>query len=93
MIPGSLAIPTRRSFITGLITLVAAPAIVRAGSLMPVKQVIFPTIQPGASFFSPPEGRFIHPSELNELLYGDNQTIRFGGESFKLYIEAAIRGD
>lgn len=29
--------PTRRSIITGLIALVAAPAIVRAGSLMPVK--------------------------------------------------------
>jgi hypothetical protein len=28
---------TRRSLITGLIALVAAPAIVRAGSLMPVK--------------------------------------------------------
>lgn len=27
----------RRSFITGLVALVAAPAIVRAGSLMPVK--------------------------------------------------------
>lgn len=27
----------RRSFITGLVSLVAAPAIVRAGSLMPVK--------------------------------------------------------
>lgn len=32
----------RRSFITGLIALVAAPAIVRAGSLMPVKQMIEP---------------------------------------------------
>lgn len=31
----------RRSFITGLISLVAAPAIVRAGSLMPVKMVEF----------------------------------------------------
>lgn len=30
----------RRSFITGLIALVTAPAIVRAGSLMPVKQMI-----------------------------------------------------
>lgn len=29
----------RRSFITGLIALVAAPAIVRAGSLMPVRQM------------------------------------------------------
>ena len=33
----TLEIPTRRGFITGLISLVAAPAIVRAGSLMPVK--------------------------------------------------------
>lgn len=29
--------PSRRRFITGLISLVAAPAIVRAGSLMPIK--------------------------------------------------------
>lgn len=32
--------PTRRGFITGLICLVAAPAIVRAGSLMPVKEML-----------------------------------------------------
>lgn len=31
----------RRGFITGLVSLVAAPAIVRAGSLMPVKMVEF----------------------------------------------------
>ena len=31
--------PSRRGFITGLIALVAAPAIVRAGSLMPVKSL------------------------------------------------------
>ncbi len=30
----------RRGFITGLISLVAAPAIVRAGSLMPIKAEI-----------------------------------------------------
>jgi hypothetical protein len=30
----------RRGFITGLISLVAAPAIVRAGSLMPVKSYL-----------------------------------------------------
>lgn len=30
---------SRRSIITGLISLVAAPAIVRAGSLMPVKAI------------------------------------------------------
>lgn len=32
----------RRGFITGLVALVAAPAIVRAGSLMPVKIMIEP---------------------------------------------------
>lgn len=32
----------RRGFITGLISLVAAPAIVRAGSLMPVKVLVEP---------------------------------------------------
>ena len=32
----------RRGFITGLVSLVAAPAIVRAGSLMPVKLMIEP---------------------------------------------------
>lgn len=32
----------RRSFITGLFALVAAPAIVRAASLMPVKSVVYP---------------------------------------------------
>jgi hypothetical protein len=32
--------PNRRGFITGLIALVAAPAIVRAGSLMPVRRMI-----------------------------------------------------
>lgn len=31
---------TRRGLITGLVSLVAAPAIVRVGSLMPVKQMI-----------------------------------------------------
>ena len=30
----------RRSFITGLVSLIAAPAIVRAGSLMPVRVMV-----------------------------------------------------
>lgn len=34
----------RRSLITGLVSLVAAPAIVRAGSLMPVKAMLPPEI-------------------------------------------------
>lgn len=36
----------RRQLITGLISLIAAPAIVRAGSLMPVKSILFPTKDP-----------------------------------------------
>lgn len=43
----------RRSFITGLITLVAAPAIVRAGSLMPIKQMIHVAEYEGP-IFTPP---------------------------------------
>jgi hypothetical protein len=34
----------RRKFLTGLISLVAAPAIVRAGSLMPVKAMEGPVV-------------------------------------------------
>jgi len=36
----TFAVPSRRSFITGLISLVATPAIVRVASLMPVKQML-----------------------------------------------------
>ena len=39
-----MATINRRSFITELISFVAAPAIVRAGSLMPVKQMIMATL-------------------------------------------------
>lgn len=35
--------PSRRSFFTGLASLIAAPAIVQVTSLMPVKAVRFPT--------------------------------------------------
>lgn len=47
----------RRSFITGLISLVAAPAIVRAGSLMPVRTMVAePMIIP------------VHPDVWRDLL-------------------------
>ncbi len=36
----TFAVPSRRSFITGLISLVAAPAIVRVASLMSVKRIL-----------------------------------------------------
>ena len=42
----------RRSLITGLISLVAAPAIVRAGSLMPVKNMIVPVFDADEITFS-----------------------------------------
>jgi hypothetical protein len=37
---------SRRSIITGLVSLVAAPAIVRAGSLMPVSSGLIPGPEP-----------------------------------------------
>lgn len=43
--------PSRRGLITGLVSLVAAPAVVRASSLMPVKLVDF---TPTYSFGLPP---------------------------------------
>lgn len=48
----------RRGFITGLVSLVTAPAIVRAGSLMPVKQMI-DTGWRGGAYWSP-EAEFIN---------------------------------
>jgi len=56
---------SRRGFITGLISLVAAPAIVRAGSLMPVKMM-------------PPERAIITEFYRNRVIryYLDIQSIR-----------------
>jgi hypothetical protein len=34
----------RRSFITGVVGLIAAPAIVRASSLMPVRGIVMPVV-------------------------------------------------
>lgn len=36
--------PSRRSFITGLSALIAAPAIVRVSSLMPVRGIVMPAM-------------------------------------------------
>lgn len=52
----------RRSFITNLISLVAAPAIVRAGSLMPVK-----ALDDAAFEFSP----YYTVIPINAPLYND----------------------
>ncbi len=54
---------SRRSLITGLVSLVAAPAIVRAGSLMPVK-----ALDDAAFEFSPYYTAFpINPSRYTDL--------------------------
>ncbi len=41
---------SRRGLIAGLISLVAAPAIVRAGSLMPVKQMVIVSFDPAYEY-------------------------------------------
>jgi hypothetical protein len=51
-------ITTRRSFITGLgAALVAAPAIVRAGSLMPVKAMVYDPYVQGVRYQTWPFGQ------------------------------------
>jgi hypothetical protein len=50
----------RRGFITGLVSLAAAPAIVRSGSLMPIKAIIEPAIR----------YRAISMDEMVELMRG-----------------------
>lgn len=66
--------PTRRGFVTGLVALIAAPAIVRASSLMPVKA------WPGGNKFLTPEliseeaVKLYNPS----LKMGDIITISWG---------------
>ncbi len=57
----TLAVPSRRSFITGLISLVAAPAIVRVASLMPVKQMLPELLLNGAQIVFDVEGKTLIP--------------------------------
>lgn len=63
----------RRSFITGLISLVAAPAIVRAGSLMPVKMMIEP------KFLSGTELNALYQAERYEFLDMQAMAVRYTG--------------
>lgn len=62
----------RRSFITGLIALVAAPAIVRAGSLMPVNTVVW-TADDIAELLSRriDEATRVLQNNLMKSIYGD----------------------
>lgn len=43
--------PSRRSFLTGLASVLAAPAIVRASSLMPVRGIVMDWAPPKAYYF------------------------------------------
>jgi hypothetical protein len=63
----------RRGLITGLISLVAAPAIVRAGSLMPVKVMIEPR------FLSGTEINALYQAEKYEFLDYQAFMIRYTG--------------
>lgn len=61
----------RRGFITGLISLVAAPAIVRAGSLMPIKAeplVALRTSLPPATWRSLNQGELYGRSPMLDAL-------------------------
>jgi hypothetical protein len=63
----------RRGFITGLISLVAAPAIIRAGSLMPVKQMLDVSVKLNLSRYYAYDGAVLscipHPDDSE--VYGD----------------------
>lgn len=81
-------IASRRSFITGLVALVAAPAIVRAGSLMPVNSGLVP----GLSLFDLPQYNGVSmryivdyvplvPEARMDVLYGQTRAF-VGGEQW-----------
>jgi hypothetical protein len=63
----------RRGFITGLISLVAAPAIARAGSLMPVKQMPDVSVRFNLSRYYAHDGAVLSciPNPGDPEVYGD----------------------
>lgn len=70
----------RRELITGLISLVAAPAIVRAGSLMPVKMML----PEGMSYFDVLYGKIIvDPIWFAILTECENDIIKVTGISME----------
>lgn len=82
-------ITSRRGFLTGLVGLVAAPAIVRASSLMPVKVVEPDWILPnyGSNLWAhvrndKPIGRWITCTEISDMIIAtykiDTDLITFG---------------
>lgn len=66
--------PSRRSFITGLAAFVAAPAIVRATSLMPVRGIVMPELVTNYELLKPRTWTFYEKRwwwvENNQAIYG-----------------------
>lgn len=78
--------PTRRGLITGLVSLVAAPAIVRAGSLMPISVLpLDPSLDLWRSIMIRPDGRLFTVQELVERFY---EIIRLGEAAARSALEA-----
>lgn len=74
--------PTRRGFLTGLGALLAAPAIVRASSLMPVRSM--PAVIATASSWTTPEGWIMTEKILDVDLVRYTLTIRHPADGFRL---------
>jgi hypothetical protein len=76
----------RRSFITGLVSLMAAPAIVRAGSLMPVKAVLteeqrlqaMAGLVAGFHRYMEAEAQRLADIIANNIMYGNASRISLG---------------
>ena len=84
---------SRRTLITGLISLVAAPAIVRAGSLMPVKAVdwtegFFGVSElPNLVFYESTAEQWVDTRILGRGFFGPVQIYK-GGNILRKWIEA-----
>jgi len=64
--------PTRRGLITGLIALVAAPAIVKASSLMPINLGLTQSLEPIVA------GGFLHGDQVPDVEFTDASILREG---------------
>lgn len=82
--------PSRRSFITGLAALVAAPAIVRAGSLMPVRgtKLWFDEEQCRVALDAITSYKLCDPVKLDVLC---GRMVMFGQAAFMVDVEGGWR--
>ena len=89
--------PSRRSLIIGIgASLIAAPAIVRASSLMKVKPIAAGPIRslPGFKWeYTWKRTDQFHPPEWEPVLYGDVEIQSYGNTALFRRLTAAIRED